>query len=80
MTPMDGGVAREVKSGDKCHICDKALEAGNKLHMDHCHKCGKIRGMVHAKCNMGYKVSRDVVVAMHNLKHYDGHFIMTGTG
>lgn len=35
----------------KCPICNKKLEF--KYHIDHCHKTGKVRGLLHPKCNVG---------------------------
>jgi hypothetical protein len=66
--------------GDSCHICSKVINIGEKAHRDHCHVCGKFRGNTHAECNMKYKISRDIVVAFHNLRKYDGHFIMQEIG
>jgi len=37
-----------------CAICKKAPgeNARGRLHVDHCHKTGKIRGLLCVKCNM----------------------------
>ena len=43
---------------------------------DHCHISGKFRGAAHFSCNGNFKISKKVPVVFHNLKGYDGHFIM----
>lgn len=42
------------KQDFKCAIC-RTLEADlpKKLHLDHCHATGKIRGLLCARCNLG---------------------------
>ena len=38
----------------RCAICDKHQdEFKKKLHVDHCHTTGKIRGLLCQKCNQG---------------------------
>jgi hypothetical protein len=36
-----------------CGICGKATEPGRwgNLHIDHCHKTGKVRGVLCSECN-----------------------------
>lgn len=37
---------------NKCAICGRGpAENGKKLHLDHCHKTNKIRGLLCAQCN-----------------------------
>jgi hypothetical protein len=38
--------------------------------------CGRYRGALHNSCNQLLKLTRDVTVIFHNLRRYDGHFIM----
>ena len=61
-----------------CNICNDSLDAAGVV--EHCHICGTVRGVAHAKCNLGYRLDRDVIVGMHNLRRYDGHLIMQGIG
>ena len=42
---------------------------------DHCHYTGKFRGAAHRKCNLNYKVPKDIPIIIHNVS-YDTHFII----
>ena len=42
---------------------------------DHCHYTGKFRGAVHSKCNLSYKVPKDIPIIIHNAS-CDTHFII----
>ena len=42
---------------------------------DHCHYTGKFRGAAHSKCNLKYKVPKDIPIITHNAS-YDTHFII----
>ncbi len=35
----------------KCKICRLSPAKGKRLHVDHCHKTGKVRGLLCAQCN-----------------------------
>lgn len=37
----------------KCAICGLEMDEGKRLAVDHCHKTGKVRGIVHVRCNSG---------------------------
>lgn len=55
----------EAQSG-KCAICSVELDQGfgrhhkpNKLVVDHCHKTGKVRGLLCTMCNKGIGLLKD---------------------
>ena len=42
---------------------------------DHCHDTGKFRGAAHSKCNLNYKVQKEIPIIIHNVT-YDTHFLI----
>ena len=66
-----------------CHICEEKFcmdkddeNYKNKRKVkDHCHYTGKFRGAAHSKCNLNYKVPKDIPILIHNAS-YDTHFII----
>jgi hypothetical protein len=67
------------KCAQYCYLCKKGMQPSDKAK-DHCHLCGKYRGAAHLKCNIGFRLTRDVTVLFHNLRRYDGHLIMQEMG
>ena len=66
-----------------CYICkekfctdkdDKNYTNKRKVK-DHCHYTGKFRGAAHSKCNLNYKVPKEIPIIIHNAS-YDTHFII----
>lgn len=55
-----------------CKICKRYRTASNKNHMaiDHCHKTGKIRGILCNWCNRGLGVFEDNLEFLENAKIY----------
>ena len=43
---------------------------------DHCHYTGKYRGTAYSKCNLEYKIVKEIPVLFHNGSVYDYHFII----
>ena len=42
---------------------------------DHCHYTGKFRRAAHSKCNLNYKVPKEIPIIIHNVT-YDIHFMI----
>jgi hypothetical protein len=63
----------------QCLICRRKLEReGRKLtsaHLDHCHKCGKLRGLLCKRCNtmMGF-IESDEETFFKGMTYYINHF------
>ncbi len=38
---------------NKCAICPTEYSENKKLHVDHCHTTGKVRGLLCSNCNIG---------------------------
>ena len=46
-----------------------------KMVKGHCHYTGKFRGAAHSKCNLKYKVLKEIPIIIHNAS-YDSHFML----
>ena len=53
-------------------------ENNNKMRKvgDHCHYTGKYRGAAHSKCNLNYKIVKEIPVLFHSGSVYNYHFII----
>ena len=85
MKPMDPLTEEEeeeesYKNQEKCHICEKEFCTDNNKEMrkvrDHCNYTRKYRGAAHSKCNLNYKIVKEIPVLFHNGSVYDYHFII----
>lgn len=47
------------EQNDVCKICGGVSKDGKPLHVDHCHKTGRIRGLLCSLCNLGLGAFRD---------------------
>ena len=66
-----------------CHICKEKLcmDKNDKNYINerkvknYCHYTGNFRGATHSKCNLDYKVPKEIPIVIHNAS-YDTHFII----
>lgn len=42
-----------TKQNNRCEICKSLNSSKKHFHVDHCHKTGKVRGLLCRKCNTG---------------------------
>ena len=63
------------KEQEACYICGEKFCMDKRKVKDHCHYTGKFRGAVHSKCNLSYKVPKDIPIIIQNTS-YDTHFII----
>lgn len=56
-----------AKQDHKCLICKETPEI---LYVDHCHKSGKIRGLLCSACNVGLGCFRDKTESLDAAKKY----------
>jgi len=78
----------EWKTKTDCYICGCEFTKENHKIREHCHLSGKYNGAACNTCNLNFKnvkiskegkeyhASVDLIVAFHNLRGYDGHFIL----
>ena len=83
MIPLTYEENKSYKEQEACHICqerfsmdkdDENYKNNNKVK-DHCLYTGKFRGAAHSKCNLDYKIPKDIPIIIHNAS-YDTHFII----
>ncbi|GFU61268.1 uncharacterized protein TNCV_5033271 [Trichonephila clavipes] len=66
------------KSSTLCSICENPLN-GDAVR-DNDHLTGAYRGAAHNRCNLNFKLANYIPVVIHNLRNYDGHFLIQGIG
>ena len=85
MIPLTDKEKESYENQKICHICEKEFctDKNSKKEFktkqkgrDHCHCTGKYRGAAHSKCNLNYKISKEIPVVFHNGSKHDYHFII----
>lgn len=56
---LDDYSAMEKTQDYKCAVCFEPFTEENYACVDHCHKTGKVRGILHNKCNAALGIMRD---------------------
>ena len=87
MIPLTKEENKSYKEQETCYICkqkfcmDKDDEnyKNRKKFKEHWYYTGKFRGAAHGKCNLNYKVLKDIPIIIHNAS-YDTHFIINKLG
>ena len=81
MIPLTKEENKSYEEQEACHICegkfctdeDDENYKNRKMVKDHCHYTGKFREAAHSKCNLNYKVRKNIPIIIHNAS-YDTHF------
>jgi hypothetical protein len=60
----------ESSQGGRCAICDRGARSTQKLHIDHCHDTGAVRGLLCKQCNMGIGLLGDKPDRVARAAHY----------
>ena len=84
MTPLTDEEKRSHKKSKYCHICETkfSYDENNERYReyrkvrDHDHYTSKSRGTAYSKCNLDYKVPKEIPIVFHNGSKYDYHFII----
>ena len=80
MNPLAEEKKESYKNQELCHICEKEFCTNKNKEMrkvkDHCHYTGKSRGAAYRKCNLNYKIVKEIPVLFLNGSVYDYHFII----
>ena len=74
MIPLTKEENKSYKNQEACHICEEKFctDKGDENYKNkrkiknHCHYTGKFKGAAHSKCNLNYKVPKDIPVIIHN--------------
>ena len=83
MIPLTKEENKSCKEQEKCHIREEnfSVDKDDENHKnkrkfkDHCHYTGKFTGTAHSKCNLNYKVPKDIPIIIHNAS-YGTQFII----
>ena len=73
---MRGEDWNTFNSQTKCGVCQKEFYDNEPAAKDHNHHSGVYRDKCHMGCNLNRKKERNIVCYSHNMRGYDGHFIV----
>lgn len=61
-----------LSQNGKCKICetDKPWSRSNFFHVDHCHRTGKVRGLLCSRCNLGIGKFEDNPILLRRVADY----------
>ena len=62
--------AMHEKQNGRCAICDKPESDNHSLSVDHCHKTGKVRGLLCSHCNFVIGYAKDSIERLHQIINY----------
>ena len=75
ITPDEYKLMHE-KQGGKCAICNEVPKTKRLLHVDHCHKTKKVRGLLCSGCNTGIGNLKESVQSLENaIKYLKEHIL-----
>lgn len=69
LAPEDFQVMLEQQD-NSCAICRTREKPYYNWHVDHCHKTGKIRGLLCSKCNHALGLVKDKIEVLERMKEY----------
>ena len=82
MIPLTKEENKSYKEQESCHICEEKFCVDKMMkviliekRLKTSHYTGKFRGAVHSKCNLSYKVPKDIPIIVYNTS-YDTLFII----
>lgn len=59
-----------LSQNNSCKICKIKNQSGKNWHIDHCHKNGKIRGILCQKCNQAIGMVYENIEILENMIQY----------
>lgn len=60
--PANGDISLYQEQGGMCIVCGDPLgDDYSKMHVDHCHDTGVVRGILHQQCNITLKDNPDLL-------------------
>jgi len=76
MIPLTADEQKRFDETSRCEKCSIAFDDKILKMRDHCHRSGKWRYCLCARCNFKLKNSRKITCLCHNLSNYDQFFIL----